>query len=142
MADRSGFTLVELVVVLVVLGILAAVAVPRMGRMHDATRQGVTQAEMQVIKSAILGTPDRQGTPRGGFEIDVGHPPGRLVDLVVKPDSLDAWDPFLGRGWNGPYLDSTGGHFLRDAWDSTYVYDAAARTLTSVGGGSNLALSF
>lgn len=127
---------------LVVLGIVAAVAVPRMGLMHDSARRGVTRAEMELLKRAILGTADRQGTPRGGFEIDVGHPPGRLLDLVVKPDSVAAWNPFQSRGWNGPYVDSSGGNFLRDAWDSAYVYDAEGRTLTSVGGGSEFVLSF
>jgi len=52
------------------------------------------------------------------------------------------WNAFLRRGWNGPYIDCSGGVYLRDAWDSKYRYDASGRTLTSHGNGSDLVLSF
>ena len=124
------------------LGILAAVAIPRMGGMSDSARQSATRAEMQRLKSAILGSADERGGARGGYEIDVGHPPNQLRDLDVKPDSVAVWNKFLSRGWNGPYIDSAGGNYLRDAWDSIYVYDRAARTMTSRGSTPNLVLSF
>jgi type II secretory pathway pseudopilin PulG len=130
------------VIVIAVLGIVAAVAIPRMGGLSESARRGATQAEMQRLKSAILGSPDARGVARGGYEIDVGHPPNGLSDLVIKPDSVPAWNKFISLGWNGPYIDSSGGDYLRDAWDSTYQYDAGARTLTSKGGGSDLVLSF
>ena len=110
--------------------------------MQESARIGATRAEMQRLKAAILGSPDARGMARGGYEIDVGRPPNRLADLAVKPDSVPAWNAFIQRGWNGPYIDSSGGEYLRDAWDSTYQFSAAARTLTSRGSGSNLVLSF
>lgn len=125
-----------------VLGILAAVAIPRMGGMSDSARQAATRAEMQRLKLALLGSSDERGKARGGYEIDVGYLPNQLRDLVVKPDSVPAWNRFLSRGWNGPYIDSAGGQYLRDAWDSTYVYDRAARTVTSTGSAPDLVLSF
>lgn len=128
--------------VIAVLGILAAVAIPRMGGMSNSARQAATRAEMQRLKSAILGSADERGQARGGFEIDVGHAPSQLRDLVARPDSIQEWNKFLSRGWNGPYVDSSGGDYLKDAWDSAYVYDAGARTLTSKGSGANLVLSF
>jgi type II secretory pathway pseudopilin PulG len=128
--------------VIVLLGLVAGVAIPRMGRLQESARLGATRSEMQQLKSAILGIPDARGLARGGYETDVGHPPNRLTDLVVRPDSVPPWNAFLRRGWNGPYFDSSGGDYLRDAWDSTYRYDASGRTLTSHGNGSDLVLSF
>ena len=127
---------------MLVLGIVAGVAIPRFGNMHESAKVAATKTEMQRLKSAILGTQGTDGTPRGGFELDVGHPPNRLLDLAKAPDSLAAWSPFSGRGWNGPYMSSEGGEFLRDAWDSTYQFDCDSRTITSIGSGSNIVLSF
>ena len=142
LARSSGFTLIELVIVIMVLGIVAAVAIPRMGGLSDSAKVNAAREEMRRLKTAIVGSVGSDGVPRGGFEIDVGYPPDALVDLVRKPDSVATWDKFRARGWNGPYIDSSGGAYLKDPWDSTYRYNPRARTLTSTGGGTNIELSF
>jgi type II secretory pathway pseudopilin PulG len=129
-------------VVILVLGIVAGVAIPRLGSLSDSARANATKEEMRRLKVSILGTMGRDGIPRGGFEIDIGTPPDQLVDLVVKPGSLSVWSSFAGQGWNGPYIDSAGGSYLKDSWDSTYVYNSGTRTLTSVGSGSNIVVTF
>jgi len=63
-------------------------------------------------------------------------------ELVSKPDSVGPWNKFVGRGWNGPYVDSAEGAYLSDAWDSTYQYSVVARTITSSGGAASVVLSF
>lgn len=138
--DRRGFTLIELVIVIVVLGILAAFAFPRFTTMSASAKIAATKEEMNTLKRAIVGNP--AATAGGeyvdrGFEGDVGFAPTRLLDLAAKPDSVAVYDKLTRLGWNGPYIDSANGLYLKDAWGVDYVYDASTRRLKSVGGGSD-----
>jgi len=142
---EHGFTLVELVIIIIVLGILAAVAVPKFGAFSRDAKLSTTKEEMIRIKKAIVG--DNRLVAGGeyisrGFEGDVGHCPARLADLVVKPDSIPLYDRFSRLGWNGPYLDSAGQKYLHDAWGHPYVYDPASRTISSTSVTPALELSF
>jgi prepilin-type N-terminal cleavage/methylation domain-containing protein len=141
----EGFTLIELVMIIVVLGILAAIAVPRMGGISDSSKISATKTEMAMLKRAIAGTPQVSGGGRYldvGFEGNMGFPPTRLQDLAIKPDSLTGYNSFTRLGWNGPYIDTTGGGYLVDAWNSPYQYDPVNRTIKSVGGPDTLAAAF
>ncbi len=144
-AQYAGFTLVELVIVIVVLAIIAAVGIPQIGGMIQVSKTNATKTEMVELKKAIIGNP--QAVAGGvyvscGFEGDVGFAPSRLEDLVTKPDSISSWDRLTRRGWNGPYVDSTDGGYLADAWESAYVYNCPARTLTSNGSGTGIVVGF
>src|SRR5690349_23780556 len=88
--SQRGFTLVEMLLVLVILATLAAIIYPKvMGRSEQAR---VTAAQTQIanFKTAL-----------DAFEVDTGdYPKGRngLLDLLQQPrDSV---------GWHGPYLES------------------------------------
>ncbi len=142
---QGGFTLVELVIIIVTLGILAAVAIPKMGLMTENSKINATREEMRRIKTAIVG--DARVVAGGefinrGFEGDVSFVPSGLADLAVKPDSIPVYDKFTRLGWNGPYIDSAGQNFLNDAWNAAYDYNAAARTITSTGADPDIVLSF
>jgi general secretion pathway protein G len=137
---QEGFSLIELVIVIVVLGILAAFAVPRFADMTNSSKVTATKDEINLLKRGIVGNPaavaggvyvDR------GFEGDVGFAPSRLQDLAAKPDSVPAYNKITRNGWNGPYVDSTGGSYLKDAWGTAYSYDQTNRRIKSVGGGAD-----
>lgn len=137
--NRAGFTLVELVIIIVTLGILAAVAVPRFADVAEGSRQTATRDELNKLKRAIIGDPSAVAGGEHvdrGFEGDVGYPPSSLYDLVRKPDSVAAYDRLTRLGWNGPYIDSAENKYLTDAWGNAYGYDPAARRIVS-GGPSN-----
>lgn len=136
--DSGGFTLIELIIIIVSLGIIAAVAVPRFADLATGSKTNATKQELAAIKKAIVGDPSvvsgGQYIDRG-FAGDVGFAPGRLEDLVSRPDSVAAYNPVTRLGWNGPYIDSAG--YLTDAWGNPYVYLPGSRTVLSTGGGSD-----
>jgi len=135
----AGFTLIELVIVIIVLGIMAAVAIPVVGNFFASSREAATKEEMRHLAQAVAGSNENSDR---GFAGDVGHLPSSLADLVSKPDSVAAWNAYQQVGWNGPYIDSTNGEYLRDAWGQAYVYNPGTRTLTSIGSGSPITIGF
>jgi general secretion pathway protein G len=105
--DRRGFTLVEMLLVLVILATLAAIVYPKvMGRSEQAR---VTAAQTQIanFKTAL-----------DAFEVDNGYyPKGKngLNDLVQQPRDVVSW--------HGPYLDS----IPKDPWNNDYIYDCPGK---------------
>ena len=139
MADRSlhkqrGFSLIELLVVIVVAGILIAMAMQSMDVVVDDVRRVRTEREMEILAKAIVGDP---GLTQAGARSDFGY----VGDIGAFPPNLQAlYQNTTGHAtWNGPYLppsftqDSTG--FRMDEWGRNYSYDGAV-TITSNGGGS------
>lgn len=99
-----GFSLVELVIVIVILGIVAAIAVPRMSRGASGARLSVQQSNQAEIQRAVdrymaehLGRTPAHG-PDGQIDTDSNNFINRLV---LRTD--DRGDP-EGDRWLGPYL--------------------------------------
>ena len=138
--DQRGFTLIELVIIIVTVGILAAVAIPRFTGISDSAKETATKEELLHLKRAIVGNPQiisgGQYIDRG-FLGDVGFVPSQLRDLVTKPDSVQSYNKLTRLGWNGPYLDSSGGEYLSDAWGNAYVYVPSGRRIKSTMDGSD-----
>ncbi|TFB10652.1 type II secretion system protein [Candidatus Marinimicrobia bacterium MT.SAG.2] len=135
-SPNAGFTMIELVMVIVVMAALAAVSVPRINDFITNSKIQASKNEMLQIRAAISGTPDRTAGGRyvdRGYIGDVGAVPSSLNDLITNP-GLPAYDYFSRTGWNGPYLVDNGtGEILRDAWLVNYVLNVADSTIRSFG---------
>ena len=110
MIGRKGFTLVEVIVILVVMSILAAVAVPVALRVFETAAEDATREEMINLKKAMIGDTDRQQSAvRGnfGFLGDMGRLPINL-DELYRQGSLPSFSydnlRQAGAGWKGPYI--------------------------------------
>jgi prepilin-type N-terminal cleavage/methylation domain-containing protein len=133
--DCRGLTLVEVVVVLVIAGILAAVAVRSLGTVSQTARVEETKREMDALARAITGNPELQnnGTRSDfGYVGDVGSMPANLAALVANPGGYSTW--------KGPYfrnrLSQIGDDYVNDAWGVPYSYAGSA--ITSTGSGSSI----
>ncbi len=101
---EAGFTLLELLVVLAILGLLAAIVAPQVLKYLS---QGKTQTARVQIQNVVAALEL--------YKLDVGHYPTQaegLNALVAAPPS----EP----GWNGPYLRKESA--LKDPWGEIYIY--------------------
>ena len=55
--SKAGFTLIELVIIIIILGIVAAVAIPKFGTLTEEAKANATREEIRRIKTAIIGDP-------------------------------------------------------------------------------------
>ena len=105
---QAAFTLVELLLVLLILGILAAIVVPKFTGRSEQAR--VAAAETQIANF---------GVALDMFEADNGYyPKGKngLADLVVQPRDAS--------NWKGPYIK---GEVPVDPWKHDYIYECPGR---------------
>lgn len=136
----SGFTLIEMVIIILVVAVLASVGIPVLGNVIKSARKEATRKELLTLKTAIVG---RAGPSSiRGYENDVGEPPPTLRGLVTRPADVADYDRFSRTGWNGPYLEAEGESYLLDAWGRNYVYDPDKRTIMSVGGPDTITVVF
>jgi len=103
--QRRGFTLVELLVVVLIISMLAAVLAPRMFKGLGKAKADIARAKMTIIEDSLAR-----------FQYDCGRLPdeseGGLEALLVAP-------PELEEKWNGPYLKQSQ---LLDPWGNMYIY--------------------
>ncbi|MCG8465639.1 MAG: type II secretion system major pseudopilin GspG [Xanthomonadales bacterium] len=99
-ARQQGFSLIEILLVLVLLTVIAGLVVPNIIGNRERANQNATKAQIQRLSMAI-----------DNYYLDNGTPPERLEDLVKKP--ADA------ANWVGPYAKA---QTLKDPWQGDIQY--------------------
>jgi general secretion pathway protein G len=101
LGSTAGFTLIEVLLVVAILGILAAVVVGNFGQHGDNARIKATRASIAVISTQI-----------DVYQLDTGRYPATLENLLTSSGE---------QNWNGPYLRG-GANSLVDAWGTKFDY--------------------
>jgi general secretion pathway protein G len=100
---QAGFTLIEMMVVMVIIGLLMALVGPRFIRQEEKAKVKAARAQIELL-----------GTALDTFRLDVGRYPNSqegLAALRQRPFGVDRWD--------GPYLKKD---VPKDPWDRQYYY--------------------
>ena len=145
---KSGFTLIEIIMVIVILGIVATMSIDSLTNNLSEDKFEATLQEMRAIRNALVGDPTiLTDSVRSDFGYlgDLGGIPTNVQGLsaLVTNPALPAWaidtTVRIGRGWNGPYISEadTGTSITTDAWGTAYVYDSTATPPTLISRGSD-----
>jgi general secretion pathway protein G len=103
MSIPAGFTLLELLVVIVIIGLLAGLVAPRYFEQVSKSNSQIARAQIDLFEKSL-----------DQFRLDVGFYPTTemgLMALVVRPVNLEKW--------RGPYLRK---EIPPDPWGGAYLY--------------------
>ena len=102
-SSEAGVTLIELIVVLVILGMLAAVVAPKVYEKLSTSKDKIAKIQITELEGALQL-----------YSFDMGSFPATgagLQALVMNPGGNESW--------NGPYLEK---ELPKDPWQRDYVY--------------------
>ena len=104
---RYGFTMVELMAMLIIIGLLATLVVTKVANKIDQAREMTTKANLKMLHSAV-----------NQFKMDTSRFPNEdvgLIELVELPADVMNWPP-------GGYLETT--DIPPDGWGNLFIYEA------------------
>jgi general secretion pathway protein G len=101
---QAGFTLVELLVVLIILGLVASIAGPNVMRSLGSSKSKTAKLQIKEIESSLEV-----------MFLDTGKYPSSSQGLLALVDNESAIS-----GWNGPYIKH--GELPQDPWGNDFVY--------------------
>lgn len=101
--DSRGFTLIEMIVVVIILGLLAGLVAPRLFGRVGQSKQVAARAQIELLGAAL-----------DQYSLDTGsYPPSTVgLDALVRNPNVT--------GWNGPYLKKNA--VPADPWGNPYNY--------------------
>ena len=105
-AGEAGFTLLELLIVLVIIGLLAGLVGPQLLDRLESSKVTTTETQIRMLKTAL-----------DTLRLDIGRYPTTEEGLALL--STPPANPDLRTRWRGPYLDSA---LPNDAWGQPFTY--------------------
>jgi general secretion pathway protein G len=102
---RKGFTMVELMAMLIIIGLLATLVVTKVATQIDRARVTTTKANLKLLQSAV-----------NQFKMDTSRYPSEetgLMELIEKPSDVTNYQ-------EGGYIEST--NIPKDAWGNEFIY--------------------
>lgn len=109
-SKQSGFTLIEILVVMAIIGMLAIMVAPNIFNQQAGAMRDAAMSQISTLEAAL-----------DTHRLDVGDYPDSL-DGLMRNDSGRA-------SWNGPYLRR---EVPKDPWGNDYVYDGDGREFTLI----------
>lgn len=110
-ARQAGFTLLEMLVVLVLIGLIASLVGPRLFSRVDSSKVQVAETQVRLLRGAIET-----------FRLEVGRVPSNDEGLGVLYNPPT--DERVRARWRGPYLDEA---VPADPWGNPYRYSVPGR---------------
>ncbi|WP_353516981.1 type II secretion system major pseudopilin GspG [Thalassotalea sp. SU-HH00458] len=98
MKKSKGFSLMELMIVLIILGLLGSLVAPKLFSKVSSSKKKTAVAQMQMFETAI-----------DTYRLDIGSVPSSLEELRASTNP----------NWDGPYLPKA---IPLDPWGQPYVY--------------------
>ncbi len=133
--SRAGFTLIEMLIVIVVIAILALIVIPRLMGAGRKAKEAALRGDLHQIRNAIQQ-----------FEADCGDYPSAISQLMTQPAAGTTGGQGIAldlTGWQGPYLRTPDDNMPKDPFtdsSTTWSYTASTghvqsgSTLTAING--------
>ncbi len=113
--QARGFTIIELLIVMAILGMLAVMVAPNLFNQADGARRDAALSQISSLTSAL-----------DAYRLDVGQYPDELEGLIENDSGRSTW--------NGPYLR---GDVPVDPWGNAYVYESSGRDFSLISYGAD-----
>jgi len=138
---NQGFTLMEIMVVIIVIAVLASVAGPMIGSITDQGRSSATKSKLSALKSAIMaynsdigrypfnGSPTQTTTSAlynsdqlFGDTLENNVLTSNTFGAAANGNALFGVTNYVNKKWKGPYMDSDPSDFMFDSWGTKIRY--------------------
>jgi len=107
--DEKGFTLIEIIVVVIIIGLLATLVAPRFFGKVEQSKVKTTYAQIELLGAAL-----------DMYRLDTGEYPATSEGLAALREEPSG----AGNGWDGPYLKK---ELPVDAWGRPYIYTSPGK---------------